>query len=72
MHRILKFFFKFAIDDLKHVVDCVKIMNVNQIKTYITKLNQEKMKKFKTFNHNVFRDVVDRVSFHNLYKIKSQ
>ena len=30
------------------------------------------MKKFKTFDHNVFRDVVDHVSFHNLYKIKSQ
>ena len=72
MHRVLKALLKFATGDLGHVVDCVETMNVNQIKAYTTKLDQEKMKKLRAFDHNVFRDVVGRVSPHSLYKIEPQ
>ena len=62
----------YSIDDLKHVIDDIEIMIMNQCAIYTTKLNQESMKKFTTFNHNVFRDVIDRVTSHALYKVENQ
>ena len=72
MHRVLKSHLMYSIDDLKHVIDDIEIMIMNQCAIYTTKLNQESMKKFTTFNHNVFRDVIDRVTSHALYKVENQ
>ena len=72
MHRVLKSHLMYSIGDLEHVVDGIEIMTMNQCATYTTKLDQESMKKSTTFNHNVFRDVIGRVTPHALYKVEDQ
>ena len=54
------------------VVDGIEIMTMNQLKTYRTNVEREKMKRSNAFNATVFKGLIGRVTPHAMWKMHKQ
>ena len=72
IHQVLKSYLRFFIEDLMTVIDKLKLMLMNQQKNYQTKLEQTKRRVSFALTHPMFRNLLDRVASHAIWKINNQ
>jgi len=63
---------KFSTDDLKKIVNCIKLMLLNQQNDYFIVFKEVKMCLAHDFQLLIFRDLHAQITFFTLQKILSQ
>ena len=72
IHQILKNYLKFFIENLMTMINKLELMLMNQQKNYQMKFEQTKRRVSFAFTHSMFRNLLDRVASHVIWKINDQ